>query len=322
MSILGGLSRRLALIVVVAVGAMCLTAGPAAAAPAAVTGVQQVTAQLSIIYVYSPSMNRVIPNQVLRPAGNAAGAPTFYLLSGKGGGTDGDSWVAQTDYERFFAGKKVNVVSPLGGRYSWYTDWRAADPVIGVNSWQTYLTHELPAVLDRELKANGRNAIAGLSMSGGPALDLAGQAPWLYRAVGSYSGCPSISSPFGMAAVSATVASGGANPFNMFGLPGDPAWVDHDPTMNPNRLRDKVVYLSAATGIPSGAPGLSAAPLFLGPSQVESITRGCTDQMAASLRRAGVAHTYRVFDTGAHTWGSFERQMRDSWQVIGPAIGA
>jgi S-formylglutathione hydrolase FrmB len=259
---------------------------------------------------------------VLRPAGNAGGAPTFYLLNGKGGGTDGDSWAAQTNYERFFAGKNVNVVSPLGGRYSWYADWNVADPVIGVNKWQTYLTRELPAVLDQELKSNGRNAIAGLSMSGGPALDLAGQAPGLYRAVGSYSGCPSISSPLGMAAVSATIASGGANPFNMFGIPGDPAWIHHDPTLHPDRLRGKAIYLSAATGIPGGAPGLSAAPLFLGPRQVEMITRGCTDEMAAGLRRTGIAHTYRVFDTGAHTWGSFERQMRDSWRVIGPAIGA
>jgi S-formylglutathione hydrolase FrmB len=301
--------------------ALCQGVGPATSAPS-VTGSKQVTDRLSIIYVYSPSMNRVIPNQVLRPAGNAAGAPTFYLLNGKGGGTEGDSWVNYTNYESFFAGKRVNVVSPLGGKYSWYADWRGPDLVTGINKWQTYLTRELPAALAPELKSNGSNAIAGLSMSGGPALDLAGQAPDVYRAVASYSGCPAISSPLGTAAVSATVASGGANPLAMYGPPGDPAWAQHDATLHPNRLRGKAIYISAATGLPRAAPGPAAVPLFFGPAQVEVITRQCTDQMAAGLRAAGVGHTYTVFPRGAHTWGSFEQQMRDSWRVIGPAIGA
>lgn len=310
------------IVVVAAVVTVGLHAGPAAAAPAGVTGIKQITDRLSIIYVYSPSMNRVIPNQVLRPAGDAAGAPTFFLLNGKGGGTEGDSWANYTDYEGFFAGKHVNVVSPLGGKYSWYADWRGPDLVTGLNRWQTYLTRELPGALAPTLKSNGANAIAGLSMSGGPALDLAGQAPDVYRAVASYSGCPAISGPLGMLAVSATVASGGANPLNMYGPPGDPAWAHHDAALHPERLRGKAIYISAATGVPRGAPGPAAAPLLLGPSQVEMITRTCTDQMASGLRNAGVPHTYRVFPTGAHTWGSFEQQMRDSWRVIGPAIGA
>lgn len=308
-------------VVVAAVAAVLVGTGPASGAPAGVTGVEQVTDRLSIIYVYSPSMNRVIPNQVLRPAGDAAGAPTFYLLNGKGGGTEGDSWVNYSNYEQFFASKNVNVVSPLDGKYSWYADWRGPDLVTGVNKWQTYLTRELPAALAPVLKSNGTNAIAGLSMSGGPALDLAGQAPQVYRAVASYSGCPAIGSPLGATAVSATIASGGANPLNMYGPPGDPAWAYHDATLHPERLRGKAIYISAATGVPGGAPG-AAVPLLLGPSQVEMITRACTDQMAAGLRNAGIAHTYKVFETGAHTWGSFEQQMRDSWRVIGPAIGA
>lgn len=323
MSIRGGISRGLTACVgvVAVVAALCQGVGPAASAPA-VTGSKQITDRLSIIYVYSPSMNRVIPNQVLRPAGNSAGAPTFYLLNGKGGGTEGDSWVNYTNYEGFFAGKRVNVVSPLGGKYSWYADWRGPDLVTGINKWQTYLTQELPAALAPELKSNGANAIAGLSMSGGPALDLAGQAPDVYRAVASYSGCPAIGSPLGTAAVSATVASGGANPLAMYGPPGDPAWAWHDATLHPNRLRGKAIYISAATGLPSASPGPAAVPLFFGPAQVEVITRQCTDQMAGALRSAGIGHTYKVFPTGAHTWGSFEQQMRDSWRVIGPAIGA
>lgn len=82
---------------------------------------------------------------------------------------------------------------PIGGKSSYYTDWIADDPALGRNKWQTYLTQELPPLMNRELNSNGLNAIGGLSMSGGAAIDLAIQAPGLYKAVGSYSGCPATS---------------------------------------------------------------------------------------------------------------------------------
>ena len=45
-----------------------------------------------MVYVYSPSMGKVIPNQVLRPRGDGS-APVFYLLNGRSGGVEGDSWL-------------------------------------------------------------------------------------------------------------------------------------------------------------------------------------------------------------------------------------
>ncbi len=61
-------------------------------------------------------------------------------------------------------------------------------------------------------------------MSGASALDLAIQAPGLYRATASLSGCPPPppvvhSLPRG---ISAMIAGGLNNPFNMWGLPGSP----------------------------------------------------------------------------------------------------
>ncbi|WP_240498488.1 hypothetical protein [Williamsia sp. 1135] len=87
MSIRGGISRGLTACigVLAVVAALCQGVGPAASAPA-VTGSKQITDRLSIIYVYSPSMNRVIGNQVLRPAGNSAGAPTSTSSTAKGVG--------------------------------------------------------------------------------------------------------------------------------------------------------------------------------------------------------------------------------------------
>src|SRR5690606_6289294 len=106
------------------------------------------------------------------------------------GNEDGVGWINDSQVTNFFADKDVTVVLPIGGRFSFYTDWNAPDPLLGTYRWQTYLTRELPAAIDGEFGGTGRNAVAGLSMSGGPALDLAIQAPGLYRAAASFSGCP------------------------------------------------------------------------------------------------------------------------------------
>jgi diacylglycerol O-acyltransferase/trehalose O-mycolyltransferase len=53
------------------------------------------------------------------------------------------------------------------------------------------MTKELPPLINAQYKAIGRNAVGGLSSTGGTAIDYAIQAPGLYRAVGSYSGFPS-----------------------------------------------------------------------------------------------------------------------------------
>jgi len=306
---------------VVALVAAIVSAPPAEAAH--VTRVDRIDGQLSTVYVYSPSMGREIPNQVLRAAGDRP-APVFYLLNGRAGGVEGDSWLQQTGYRSFFGGKNVTVVSPLGGPYSWYADWQQPDPTLGVNKWETYLLRELPDAIAGPLKTNGRNAIAGLSLSGGPALDIAGRGGGRFRAAASYSGCPAISAPPATMGVIATTALGGGNALNMFGPPGSPAWIDHDPSRNPGRLAGKAIYLGAAVGLP-GAPDaapIAAPTLLAGPAQVEMATKWCTDQLHGALDAARIPHTYRVFGQGAHTWALFENEMRDSWRVIGPALGA
>ncbi len=316
--------RRTALGVIIGVllAAVAGAVGVPAANAAHVTGIQRVDGQLSIVNVFSPSMGRIIPNQVL--SGGAGSKPVLYLLNGRAGGVDGDSWLQQTNYRQFFAGKDVTVVSPLGGPYSWYADWQQPDPKLGVNKWETYLLRELPSAIAGPLKTNGRNAVAGLSLSGGPALDLAGRGGGLYRAAASFSGCPAISAPPATAGVIATTALGGGNALNMFGPPGSPAWFDHDPSRNPGRLAGKAIYLGAAVGIP-GAPDaapLGAPTLLAGPAQVEMATKWCTDQLSAALNGARIPHTYRVFPQGAHTWALFENELRDGWRVLGPALGA
>lgn len=303
---------RLALLVIITAIAAALVGptAPADAATARVVSVHHVDGQLALVRVYSPALRTVVTNQVLLPRGTGD-TPVLYLLNGKSGGVDGDSWLRKTRYRGFFAGKRVTVVSPVGGGYTWYS----------TPGWQHYLTHELPAAVDARFPTTGRAAVAGLSHSASAALDIAGR-DRRFVAAASYSGCPAISSPIGSTAVAATMASGGQNAFAVFGAPGGPGWVDHDPARNPGRLAGKAVYLGAGSGVPGrhDGPILGYPGLIVGPSQVEAIVGDCTAQMRTALMRAGVAHTYRVFSTGAHTWGLFYRELKDSWRVLAPAL--
>lgn len=48
-------------------------------------------------------------------------------------------------------------------------DWYHEDDATGRNKWLTYFTKELPPLMDEQFHGTGTDAIAGISMSGGPA---------------------------------------------------------------------------------------------------------------------------------------------------------
>lgn len=293
-----------------------------------ITGVQQVTDRWDKVSVYSPSMNKVIVNDVYKAPG--PGAPTFYLLPGIDGGDNldpgtsiapgGKSWFGMTDVQGFFADKNVNVVSPLGGQFSWYTDW-VNDPS---KQYQTYMTAELPPVIDTAYETNGVNAVAGLSSTGGTAIDYAVQAPGVYRAVGSYSGFPAVSDPPAPGQVALTLMSGGASAENMWGPLGGPGWVDHDPAKNVEALRGVAVYAAASEG---DAGSVDQLPPGFGPNItggfIEDIVADSTKRFADAAAAADVPVNYVVRPEGSHTWGLFESEMQESWNTtIGPALGS
>lgn len=272
--------------------------------------------------VWSPAMGRAVPTFVLLPA-TPRPAPLLLLLNGVGGGEDHVGWAYHTDYQRFFADKHVLVASPEGGRFSLYTDWQRPDPVLGVNRWHTFLDAELPAALAGMHALTDRRGVIGVSMSGGPALTLAARSPRHWAAAASLSGMPEVSTPFGRAAMAAMVARGGGNIHNAWGAPGDPAWLVNDPSWNVERLRGTALYLASAPGNPgpNDVPDVSSATFVIGaPTELASDLG--TRHMADALRAAGVPHTYDRHHNGAHTFALFERELRDSWRVVGPALGA
>lgn len=311
--------------------ALAAPPGPGASAPdgSRLLAVRPLGGRQFEATVYSTAMQRAIPLWMSHPD---QPAPTLYLLNAVDGGEGGGAWTQRTDVAAFFADKNVNVVLPIGGRASYYTDWERDDPVLGRNKWATFLTRELPPLIDSAFAATGRNAIAGLSMSASSALDLAIHAPGLYRAVGSYSGCARTSDPIARSYVYSQLAMFGANAGNMWGPPGDPAWYDHDPTVQAARLRGVTVYISAGTGAPGPhemlmSPGIDGNIVTLVDrvaigGLMETVVAQCTKLLVDRLRALAIPVTVADHSTGTHAWPYWQDDLHNSWPLMASAIGA
>lgn len=290
------------------------------------TRIEQVDGARWDMHVYSPSMGREIPLQVIRAADTSVPQPTLYLLNGAGGGEDGANWLNQTKILDFLADKNVNVVIPAQGMFTYYTDWIQEDPVVGRAKWQTFLTRELPPVVDRALDTTGVNAIAGLSMAGTSVLDLAIQAPGLYRGVASYSGCAQTSDPMGQAFLRTVVeVMGETDARNMWGPYDDDEWRRHDPTVNAEGLRGISLYVSNGSGLPgpyenpmlprsAQAPELHEQVLVGG--VIEAATNLCTQRLAERLEELEIPATFHFREDGTHSWGYWEDELKRSWPQI------
>lgn len=299
----------------------------APAMPSRLVSTDRVGPQEERIVVYSASMNRNVPVTVLRPRDAAKPAPNLYLLNGAGGGEDDATWQEKTEYAKFFADKHVNVITPVGGAFSYYTDWERDDPVLGRNKWQTFLTEELPPLMDEQLGSTGANAVAGISMAGTSVLNLAIAAPKLYRAAAAYSGCARTSDPLGQAYIRTVVEDRGRGDItNMWGPLDGPGWRENDPYLNAGKLRGTKVYMTTGTGIPGeydslgarlvkGDPLVLADQILLG-GAIEATVHQCTQQMRAALAREKVDTTVITRPVGTHSWQYWEADLHRTWPSI------
>jgi S-formylglutathione hydrolase FrmB len=285
------------------------------------------------LYVYSAAMKQTYPVDVQRPADASKPRPTLYLLNGAGGGEDDASWVKKTNIVRGFLGNKnLNVVQPIGGAWSYYTDWIKDDPILGRNKWKTFFTEELPPLVDAALGTNHVNAIAGLSTSGTSVLNLAIAKPGLYKSVAAYSGCAQTADPVGQEFVKLTVdVWGGGNVLNMYGPDNGPAWAANDPLLHADKLRGMNLYISSGDGLPGvydtmnnqfalpGAYGL-ANQLIIG-GAIEAGVNYCTHDLKQKLDSLGIPATYNFRNSGTHSWGYWRDDFLDSWPVLSRGLG-
>ncbi|WP_067704600.1 alpha/beta hydrolase [Nocardia jejuensis] len=295
---------------------------PAPASAAEIVRVDDLNATRTALFIDSPAMGRTIQVQVLHPAGGGS-RPTYYLLDGLDPGATQSTWTNATDAEPFFQGRNVNVVMPMGGQASYYTDWASDDPRFGRYRWETFLTQELPPIVDSYFDGNGVNAIGGLSMGGIAAFVLAVRHPGMYRAVAGYSACPDTNIAQG--AMLFSIANRGGNPFNMWGAAGSPAWNEHNPAVLTEALRGKTIYLSTGTGIPGPheleiKPQLPENIFFGGP--IELGVDACVTVFENRLRELNIPARVEHSAVGTHSWSYWQDTLHNSWPTIGGAIGA
>ncbi|MCA1007345.1 esterase family protein [Rhodococcus hoagii] len=295
-------------------------------AAARVDHVVKIDDRRTALFVFSPAMDNVVQVQILHPAGNTE-RPSLYLLDGVSAGSESEytesTWTQKTDVVDFFADKNVNVVLPVGGTASYYTDWERTDPVLGTNRWETFLTKELPPIVDGRFHGDGTNAIAGLSMGAQGAMTLVTRHPDLYRGVAALSGCMDTGRIESQAGVRGTVASKGGDADNMWGPVGDPAWSAHDPTVNAESLRGKEIFVSTGNGLAGryelGAPDAVEKVIVGGP--LEAASNACTQLFESRLGHLGIPATFLFRPYGTHSWPYWQDDLHAAWPTLARALG-
>ncbi|WP_412917603.1 alpha/beta hydrolase [Gordonia zhaorongruii] len=310
-----------------------LTPAVADAEPDRRTDTARIVAKKSVathrvdLKIDSPSMHEKMPVTVLTPGGSAP-RPTLYLLDGSAAGAKVSDWITKGGAQKYFAGRNVNVVLPAGGAGSFYTDWSHRDPSMGKPQWETFLTEELPPLIDSKFAGSGRNGIMGLSMGGQSAFALATRHPSLYQAIGSLSGCPPVLGPANEAYVRTTVASEGGDATNMWGAPGSRQWKAHDPARRMDALRGKKIYLASGSGAVGPADfnakfdpseGSRQQQIAAG-SALEAGANRCSLEFAAQMRAANIDFTPGFRLIGTHRWAYWKQDLPKAWSVLAPAL--
>nr|WP_238559088.1 alpha/beta hydrolase family protein [Rhodococcus rhodnii] len=287
--------------------------------------VEQITDTRTALFVESTAMGRIVQVQVLHPA-NETPRPSLYLLDGVGAGEESDysesTWTLETDAVDFFADKPVNVVLPVGGTGAYYTDWLRPDSGLGQPQWETFLTEELPRIIDSEMHGNGANAVAGVSMGAMGAGNLITRHPDLYRGLTAFSGCLDTTDPIARDSVRSTVAYKGGDAANMWGFDSDPAWTAHNPAANAEALRGKQIYVSTGNGLPGRyeTGGVADAPRIAIGGPLEAAANYCTQSFERKMNAMQIPATIVYHDQGTHSWPYWQDEMRRAWPDIARAL--
>lgn len=296
---------------------------PASSGPR-ITRVETITDRWVRVFVDSPAMRSEQQVQVLLPRDTSVRRPTLYLLDGRTAEPGTSTWTAQGHAVEFFEDKPVNVVMTTGGRASYFTDWDRPDPVLGNNKWETFLTEELPPLVDDRFGGNGIQSIAGLSMGAQSAMMLAMRSPGLYRGVAAYSGCYESVGLLGQAQMTTAMAVEGGGIANMWGPFEDPQWAEHDVLTGAENLRGTALYVSAGTGVPGpyetlADPDLVAHVVRGGP--VEAGSNLCTHRLEDRLHSLGIPAEFAYRAVGVHAWAYWRDDLPASWPTLAASLG-
>ncbi|MFG1785160.1 alpha/beta hydrolase [Rhodococcus oryzae] len=291
---------------------------------AAIVGEEKKAENFIRFTVASPALRRNVGVEVILPRDSSAPRPSIYALEGVDAGEDSSGWADMGGALKFFADKNVNVVMPNGGVSGIYTDWDRLDPGVGLHKWETFITRELPPLLDARLKTNGVKALMGASMGAQGAMMLATRHPEMYRGIAVFSGCYSTTDDLGRLSVLATVSSRGGDPANVWGDFAGPEWAAHDALRNAETLRGKDIYVSVASGLPGryDTPDLAdySRRVVVGGS-IEAAANACTRRLQSRLRDLKIPATFDYEPSGTHAWIYWENQLPKAWPTLARSLG-
>ncbi|MGZ0139856.1 alpha/beta hydrolase-fold protein [Rhodococcus qingshengii] len=333
----------LAAMLVLPIAAGLTTAGTAAAAPApaqaapaatqnptgaAVTKVDWLSERRVALWVNSPAMGTPIQVQILLArdwnVNPSASFPSVWMLDGLRATDNENAWTYETDAESFYADKNVNVILPVGGQSSFYSDWLQPDN--GKNyQWETFLTKELPPILEKDWRTTQTRGVVGLSMGGTSAMFLTARNPGFFKFAASLSGILTTTS-LGMpqAIQFAMTDAGGYNSAAMWGPPSNPQWAAHDPYALAEKLKGVSLYVSSGSGTtgpydqPSGIPGVSTNYAGMG---LEILARLTSQTFATKLNQLGIPAQVNYRPSGTHSWPYWQFELHQLWPQLANAIG-
>ncbi|WP_433608050.1 alpha/beta hydrolase [Prescottella agglutinans] len=290
---------------------------------AAITGEEHKTDQLVRFTVASPALRREVGVEVLLPKDNSVPRPSIYALEGVDAGEDTSGWVTMGGVPQFFADKNVNVVMLNGGVSGLYTDWDRIDPGVGLHKWETFVTQELPPLLDTRLNTNGVKSLLGISMGSQGAMMLAHRNPGMYRGIAVFSGCYSTTDDLGRLTVQSTVSSRGGDIGNLWGAVGGPEWAAHDTVRNAEALRGMDIYVSVGSGVPGQYEDPAASDwfdrVFIG-GPMEVAANGCTRILDSRLDELKIPATVEYEPIGIHGWSYWRDRLPKAWPTLARSL--
>lgn len=251
--------------------------------------------------------------------------PSVWQLGPLYSSEDESAWSYATDAVRFYADKNVNLVLPVGGGGSFFTDWQSPDG--GKNfRWETFLTKELPPILEQGWRTNDRRAVNGLSMGATGAMVLAGRNAEMFDFAASFSGYLDTSSPLMPRAFGMITGQAGFDARSMWGSYYSREWFTHDPKLLVGNFRraGTTVYVAAGNGLAGawdGAGNFPGSPEDINSGAMEAASRVTSQTFVNFARAAGVKTVTKFRPNGTHIWPYWEFEMKQAWPYMADALG-
>ncbi|MGW0824445.1 alpha/beta hydrolase [Streptomyces sp. NPDC002845] len=262
--------------------------------------------------VSSAALGRAAPVRLILPSGFDAEPgrtyPVLYLLHGAH--DDYNSWTRETGVEAFTEGRDLIVAMPDAGPTGIPSAWR------GGPDYETFQVQEVPALLARDFRASGVQAVAGVSTGGYGAMAHAARHPGAFTAAAAYSGVLDTTAPGVPAIVNAIVTRESLPSASLWGHPlrDFATWRDFNPRTRAEGLRGTALYVSNGSGLFGGG----VDPL---PEALESALWPSAHAFTGVLGRLRIPVTTHYYAGGGHSWVYWRREFTASWPMLARALG-